>query len=95
MSSPGYTKNPCHGCGKVVDHKKDELCGDCKILIQHGKDFLEFKEISLSNKENVLVRTPNVFSTYSHKTFYSNITESNSVLGKILNDKLKNGNYYV
>ncbi|MBI4321883.1 MAG: hypothetical protein HY675_25595 [Chloroflexi bacterium] len=57
MVRRGMTEKPCHGCGTTVLHGTDELCRDCKTLLEIGRRVREEQQSSKDNQV-ILVNVP-------------------------------------
>ena len=54
----GWTKKPCEGCGEGP-HPKDQLCHDCKKLIEDGKAAREARRLATEAGDKMYVEVPN------------------------------------
>ncbi len=85
MTSPGWTKKPCHGCGSTELHRKDKLCPGCQRVFDDGllsrkKQDLQLEQGKIMVKHELrfhLIASPYLFE------------HSGNFIGRQLNDRLR------
>jgi hypothetical protein len=70
----GWTKAPCHGCGRRGDYRgreKDKLCGECQKLLAEAQELKEGLAKTGETNPYLLPWAPHAFAYIPHCNFQS------------------------